>query len=892
MSAEVTGKSKRDSRMLPFIWRSLRGRGVRSLLLLLGVLVVSGAFGLLTSAAETVRVVVDEDLAKYWRTTYDILVRPPGTRSAIEEQYGLVQANHLSGIPGGITFGQYKAVKSIPGVEVAAPIAMLSYFDLEIQFAPWLKLERKELINEPGVYSERITLTETDNVRKYGTAWQEYYYVGAQEAERSVEELQSLYAQGLNVWTLGGDYPSALGSSYRFPVLMAAIDPEQESKLVGLDSTIVQGTYFTSADRPQKTRSAFAGMDESIYRYIFPVILNAHTYVQAEIQRDVWRIELPAESETLEGILRRGGVDYLATLPSHLQSRFTISNEEVFRWLPVSWDRLSFQSLGTDEWLSFAHFTSPPSGIQYVEKEVPWAPSRLVLETVVLGEAGCPGSNSSCTPQVCFRTVTRQEIRDSPAQIGGELIGVFDIEKLFPLSNELVHVPVETYYPPLVTLRYDENGNLVDWPVVIHPTFHPESYIQRPPLVLTTLEAARLFNPVDPISAVRVRVGGIDRYSPEAQARIEAIAAEIVARTGLQVDVVAGSSPRPVLVHIPGYEDVPPLGYVEEQWIQKGVNLTIGRQVKRGNLLLFGVMLIACSLYILNTALMSVLGRRREVALQKALGWRSSTVFRSLLVEAALVGLVAGVLGLLLAVGVAALLGLHLPLADAALILPVGLGLCLVGTVVPALLAARTPPAAVLQRGEVTGGALPPGRPGLGTYVLRGIWRRRARLGLALAAVAVAAGLVTLFGVATLGTRGYLSGTLLGEYLLLHIEGYHYGMAGVVLGVAALAVADALIEEVLARRREIGVLKAVGWRDRQVAGLFVREGLLLGLAGGVLGWLAGLAAYGLLYRGLPAQAWLVTLPALGVPVLMGAVAAWYPARQAARVPPAEAVRYE
>jgi hypothetical protein len=51
--------------MFTFIWRSLRGRGVRSLLLLFGVLVVSGAFGLLTSVAETVQVTVDEDLAKY-----------------------------------------------------------------------------------------------------------------------------------------------------------------------------------------------------------------------------------------------------------------------------------------------------------------------------------------------------------------------------------------------------------------------------------------------------------------------------------------------------------------------------------------------------------------------------------------------------------------------------------------------------------------------------------------------------------------------------------------------------------------------------------------------------------------------------------------------------------
>ena len=886
---------------MPFIWRSLRGRDIRSLLLLLGVLVVSGAFGLLTSAAETVQVIVDEDLAKYWRTTYDVLVRPPGTRSAIEEQYGLVQANHLSGIPGGITFEQYAAIQSIPGIEVAAPIAMLSYFDLDISFGNEAQVLR---IEEPGFYRMDVTLTVDDGLQQHDVTLRRYLFLSSESVPLSWEEQMALGTRRLTVIS-----PEMLGDAtslpatfrYRLPVLLAAIDPEQEAALVGLDGAVTERSYFSAGDVPRGDTHFFEAMGAMVHDYHVPILLNSHSYVQAEVQGDVWRLALPADGDTFQEVLARGEARYLDTLPVERVGAIKSSNEEIYQWLLDYWGNVILYPWTTSMSLRSATFAplpdaALPAAPEYVEIQVPWAASTPVLEVRPQGMTEGPESGVTHTPEVRFRAITRRRMEGvqegDQVQIEGEIVGGFDIEKLPPLAEGLVYVPLETYYPPLITLRYDESGTPVEPPVGVHPTLNPEGYIQRPPLLLTTLEAAKLFNPVDPISAVRVRVGGIDRYSPKAQAQIEAIAAEIVARTGLQVDVVVGSSPRPVLVHIPGYEDVPPLGYVEEQWIQKGVNLTVGRQVKRGNLLLFGVMLVACSLYILNTALMSALGRRREVALQKALGWRSSTVFRLLLAEAALVGLVAGVLGLLLAVGVAALLGLRLPLVNAALILPVGLGLCLLGTVVPALLAARTPPAAVLQRGDVTGGALRHGRPGLGTYVLRGLWRRRARLGLALAAMAVAGGLVTLFGVATLGTRGYLSGTLLGEYLLLHIEGYHYGMAAVVLGVAALAVADALIDEVLARRREIGVLKAVGWRDRQVAGLFVREGLLLGLAGGVLGWLVGLAAYGLLYRGLPAQAWWVTLPALGVPVLVGAVAAWYPAHRAARVPPAEAVRYE
>jgi cell division protein FtsX len=886
--------------MFPFIWRSLRGRGIRSLLLLFGVLVVSGAFGLLTSAAETVQVIVDEDLAKYWRTTYDILVRPPGTRSTIEEKYGLVQANHLSGIPGGITFEQYEAISSIPGVEVAAPIAMLSYFDMHISFGFERQASR---IEEPGVYRVDVTLAVDDGLRQHEVTLHRYLFLASQSIPLSWEERADLSARRLTVISLEElDETTRLVAplSYGLPILLAAIDPEQEAALVGLDGAVTERSYFRASDVPRGDTHPFPDIGGMIHNYHVPILLNGHSYVQAEVRGDVWRVTLPADGDTFQEVLARGEAQYLETLPAERAGTVEYSNAEIYQWLP-HWGSVFLFPWTASVSLRSASFAplpyvALPATPEYVEIQAPWAISAPVLEARPQGMIEAPGSGVTRTPEVCFRAVTRRLLEgvqeEDQVQIEGEIVGGFDIEELPPLAEELVYVPLETYYPPLVTLRYDEGGTPVEPPVEIHPTLNPEGYIQHPPLLLTTLEAAKLFNSVDPISAVRVRVGDTDRYSPEAQAQIEAIAAEIVARTSLQVDVVVGSSPRRVLVHIPGYEDIPPLGYVEELWIQKGVNLIIGRQIKQGNLVLFGVMLVSCSLYILNTSLMSVLGRRREVALQKALGWRSSTVFRSLLIEAALVGLVAGVLGLLLALGIAALLRLRLPLANAALILPTGLGLCLLGTAIPALLAARTPPAPLLQRGEVTGGALPGSRPGLGTYVLRGLWRRRARLGLALAAMAVAAGLVTLFGMATLGTRGYLSGTLLGEYLLLHIKGYHYGMAAVVLGVAALAVADALIEEVLTRRQEIGVLKAVGWRDRQVAGLFVQEGLLLGLGGGVLGWLVGLTAYGLLYRGLPAQAWWVTLPALGVPVLVGAVAAWYPARQAARVPPAEAVRYE
>src|SRR6201996_7890890 len=111
-------------------WLQLRFRPARALALLAGVLVAATAFTVLTAASRTAQLRTVGRVTANFRPAYDILVRPSGSRTAVENETGTVQPDFLSGIYGGITTSQWQQIEKIPGVEVAAPIAMVGYADL------------------------------------------------------------------------------------------------------------------------------------------------------------------------------------------------------------------------------------------------------------------------------------------------------------------------------------------------------------------------------------------------------------------------------------------------------------------------------------------------------------------------------------------------------------------------------------------------------------------------------------------------------------------------------------------------------------------------------------------------------------------------------------------
>ena len=124
--------------------------------------------------------------------------------------------------------------------------------------------------------------------------------------------------------------------------------------------------------------------------------------------------------------------------------------------------------------------------------------------------------------------------------------------------------------------------------------------------------------------------------------------------------------------------------------------------------------------------------------------------------------------------------------------------------------------------------------------------------------------------------------------------------------VASIGIVNTLVMAILERRREIGIMKAIGASDGDVRRLFFAEAGTMGLLGGILGVLFGWAIgqainFGtniyLQRQSLPpenfwAVPWWLVAFALGFAFAVSLVSGLYPAGRAAKLDPVQALRYE
>jgi putative ABC transport system permease protein len=138
------------------------------------------------------------------------------------------------------------------------------------------------------------------------------------------------------------------------------------------------------------------------------------------------------------------------------------------------------------------------------------------------------------------------------------------------------------------------------------------------------------------------------------------------------------------------------------------------------------------------------------------------------------------------------------------------------------------------------------------------------------------------------------------------LDGFLAIFGSLALAVASIGIVNTLVMAILERRREIGIMKAIGASDADVRGLFFAEAGAMGLVGGVVGVTLGWAIGRLINFGTniylerqhfpSAQIWSVplwlVLSAIAFSIVVSLLSGLYPASRAARLDPVQALRYE
>jgi putative ABC transport system permease protein len=120
-------------------------------------------------------------------------------------------------------------------------------------------------------------------------------------------------------------------------------------------------------------------------------------------------------------------------------------------------------------------------------------------------------------------------------------------------------------------------------------------------------------------------------------------------------------------------------------------------------------------------------------------------------------------------------------------------------------------------------------------------------------------------------------------------------ISGISLVVGGVGVMNIMLVSVTERTKEIGLLKAIGAKQKDILAQFLIEAIVMSLTGGIIGIALGIFGAFIISSifGIP---FVLSIPAIliaaGVSTLVGVLFGYYPARHAAKLSPIDALRYE
>jgi len=364
----------------------------------------------------------------------------------------------------------------------------------------------------------------------------------------------------------------------------------------------------------------------------------------------------------------------------------------------------------------------------------------------------------------------------------------------------------------------------------ISPGLSPtHTIVSMPPLLFTTLTAACQLTGQRCISAVRVRVAGLGPFGQRSESLLQQVAMDIQGRTGLHVDVITGASGRSLAVQFAA-GDKRSVQTLSEVWIEPYAAVTITSGVNVANILLLVAAVSIALLALIAAALLSANGRTADVLLLLETGWSRPLLLCEAIVEASVAALLAALPAWLVS---QFLQRLGAPAVAASVVISV-LVIGIVLYIVVVLIATQT---LFFMRKTTHKRKRQLWLSGSWWWMMfrrQASWRRSSTA-LVIIAMAGACGLVCFMLLVQSAIDGILYATLLGREVQVSLSTTHTIAALLTCSSAVLTTGLTLLLVVRERLPEFSVLLAVGWTRRSIAFEIVREGMLLGLSGGLLG---------------------------------------------------------
>jgi len=859
--------------MWVMVWRRLWRGGSRTLVLGFAILVAATGFTVLTGASNAERLDTVGTVAEASQKTYDVLVRPPGTRSDLEEQEGLIEPGFLTGIYGGITLRQWHEIQDVPGVEVAAPIAMLGYAYPALQIpvdatAAWsprgTSVARVDVTwagdNGLTVTRESPQFTViTDHALRPNTGaglgegpWLFKDGTGKSRAICPVEPSDEVSPEkrpanllcfsrtkgGMGHGHVGEEFArdGVRGAMVDFPFsyVIAAVDPASEDALVGLDGAVTSGDPLTGAS---------VKYPDSVDGKGVPVLVSDEPGVDETATITLSGLPDSAGRAVLAG----AGTGDLVKLPASLVTTQVVDAAaaqaqlmEAFRTTkPIDGQRRPTRFL-PGEITQLGQVGMPRLAVtsERLEVELRKQPPGfdLAARAPASGEpAAREVTNSAKEPAVAGTPA-------SPATL--RLQGTFDPAELSHITDLTDEVLAGYSAAPTEGADRASTNALGNRPLA--PSTDLGGLVQPPPTMVTTLEAIPQLTrgwsgaaASAPISAVRVRVADASVADEVSRERIRIVAQRIKDATGLDVDITTGSSAGAQGLLLPAGDHGRPQLALQQWWVTKGVATRILTAVDKKSLALFALVLLVSALSIANAAVAAVRARRTELGVLASLGWSKAQLFRAVGYELLVVACVAGLASAVLSWVLGRALGSAVDLPRAALALPIAIGVAVVAGAVPATVAARADPIEAV-RPAVSEAR----RPHHAARVIGLAWLNlglsRTRSALARIGLMIAVATATLLAAIVLGFQGAIVGTVLGETVSIQTRTVDIVATIATLLLGCLGVANVMYLNIRDRGTELATLRGIGWAEGQLRYLITAEGAMLGVLGATLGGLIGL----------------------------------------------------